>query len=53
MGRSPSAKEHEVLRADSVAYSCVAKENKVLRADGVAKEMSKEATREGTRSVTS
>lgn len=41
MGRSPSAKEHEVLRADSVAYSCVAKE------------MSKEATREGTRSVTS
>ena len=36
MGRSPSAKEHEVLRAD-----------------GVAKEMSKEATHEGTRSVTS
>ena len=29
MGRSPSAKEHEVLRADGVAYSCVAKEHKV------------------------
>ena len=41
MGRSPSAKEHEVLRAEGVAYSCVAKE------------MSKEATHEGTRSVTS